>query len=233
MKPSAHLEDAALLLDATGEQVSPHVRECDICQRRQANLTAGLRDAERAWRGEIGKRKPLGGRVSLFLAGLAVTASLFVAGMFWQARSPKLSNQPDPTLTPGRVSATANRVCLVAEDRHIALSDARAMEVFRRYAIRHPKPGQFEIDYLIPPDLGGSPDPDNLWPQPYEAGVWNSHVKDALEDRLHTLVCTGRLDLATAQKDLMNGWIPAYRKYFATNEPLQEHALFLKDKPWE
>lgn len=230
---SHHPDDAVLLLDATGEQISGHVRTCERCRRRQAQLMDSVHDAERAWRGEIRKHRPLGKRVSLFLAGLTATAALFVGGMFWQSRSQTWSDQPDPVLTPGRASGNFQQACLASGEPAVGLSDARAMEVFRRYSIRHPKPGQFEIDYLIPPDLGGTRDADNLWPQPYHAGVWNSHVKDALEDRLHDLVCSGKLDLQTAQRELMGGWISAYRKYFHTREPLQEHAMFFKDRPWE
>ena len=82
------------------------------------------------------------------------------------------------------------------------VSASVAREVFRRYGIRNPRPRSYEVDYLIPPALGGTGDPRNLWPQPYSAGVWNARVKDALEDRLRTLVCEGKLDLATAQRDL-------------------------------
>jgi len=39
-------------------------------------------------------------------------------------------------------------------------------------------------------------------------------VKDALEDRLHTMVCSGQLDLATAQRELSRDWVAAYKKYF-------------------
>jgi hypothetical protein len=50
--------------------------------------------------------------------------------------------------------------------------------------------------------------------------VWNSRVKDALEERLHEMVCSGQLDLTTAQHDIATDWIAAYRKYFHTNNPL-------------
>jgi hypothetical protein len=45
-------------------------------------------------------------------------------------------------------------------------------------------------------------------------------VKDALEDRLHDMVCSGQLDLATAQHDIATNWISAYKKYFHTQNPL-------------
>jgi hypothetical protein len=72
------------------------------------------------------------------------------------------------------------------------------------------------VDYLITRDLGGAPSVRNLWPQPNGAR-WNAGAKDQLEQRLHDLVCTGRLNLATAQHDIAADWIGAYRKYVGEN----------------
>ena len=88
------------------------------------------------------------------------------------------------------------------------------------------------MDYLITPALGGSDDIRNLWPQPYSAGVWNARVKDALEDRLRQLVCEGKLDLESAQREIARDWIGAYKKYFHTDHPLVHHLSFVKDRPW-
>ena len=76
------------------------------------------------------------------------------------------------------------------------------------------------MDHLISLELGGSNSIKNLWPQSYETQPWNAHVKDALENELHDEVCSGRLDLATAQHDIATDWIAAYKKYFHTNAPL-------------
>jgi hypothetical protein len=38
-------------------------------------------------------------------------------------------------------------------------------------------------------------------------------VKDALERKLHSLVCVGQLDLETAQRETASDWIEAYKKY--------------------
>jgi hypothetical protein len=65
---------------------------------------------------------------------------------------------------------------------------------------------------------GGASSIRNLWLQPYSA-VWNAHVKDELEDRLHGLVCAGEVDLATAQREISRDWIGAYKKYFHTDKP--------------
>jgi hypothetical protein len=51
--------------------------------------------------------------------------------------------------------------------------------------------------------------------------VWNAHIKDALEEHLRAMVCAGDLDLETAQRDLAQDWIAAYKKYFHTDRPVE------------
>ena len=84
--------------------------------------------------------------------------------------------------------------------------------VFGAYGIPSPQPGQYEIDYLTTPDLGGAESTRNLWPEPYSTR-WNARLKDTLEQRLHQLVCAQKVDLATARHDIATDWIAAYRKY--------------------
>lgn len=171
----------------------------------------------------------------------AVAAVVLVGvGVMWsgwrRAYSPEAEFAPNATWTPGSVRVSNRDVVCSAPDREApgpAVSASVAQEVFRRYGIRHPRPRSYEVDYLIPPALGGTSDPRNLWPQPYSAGVWNARVKDALEDRLRTMVCDGSLDLAVAQRDLARDWIAAYKKYFRTGTPLLDHVAFVKDRPWE
>jgi hypothetical protein len=91
-------------------------------------------------------------------------------------------------------------------------------QVFEAYGITNPGPDAYEIDYLITPDLGGAANIRNLWPQPYNT-IWNAQVKDQLEERLHAMVCSGEIDLATAQRDLATDWVRAYKKYFRTDRP--------------
>jgi hypothetical protein len=59
--------------------------------------------------------------------------------------------------------------------------------------------------------------------RPYTGSPWNAYVKDALEDHLRGMVCSGQLDLATAQHEIAVNWIAAYKKYFRTRRPLQQH----------
>ena len=69
-----------------------------------------------------------------------------------------------------------------------------------------------EIDHLISLELGGSNDITNLWPQSF-SGVTNAHDKDKLENKLHTLVCSGKITLPQAQSEISTDWIAAYNKY--------------------
>jgi hypothetical protein len=92
--------------------------------------------------------------------------------------------------------------------------------IFQEYGIVTARSEDYEIDYLIAPGLGGADDIHNLWPEPYSSSAWNARVKDALEEHLHEMVCAGRLDLTTAQRDIATDWIAAYKKYFHTDKPL-------------
>jgi hypothetical protein len=42
---------------------------------------------------------------------------------------------------------------------------------------------------------------------------------DALERKIHNLVCAGQLDLKTAQHEIASNWIEAYQKYVSENPP--------------
>jgi len=166
--------------------------------------------------------------------GLALAASVAVAvGVFQlaQARGGRVHSGaehsvavPSPRLTPGATLPLTQRdVCSAATKAQVpAVPDALQRQVFAAYGIKDPAPGAYEVDYLITPQLGGASSLRNLWPEPYFDTRWNARVKDALEDRLHQLVCSGQLDLATAQRDIARDWIAAYKKYFDTDQPLAE-----------
>lgn len=142
---------------------------------------------------------------------------------------------PDPRLTPGAtLPVTRADLCgegFVEGARIVPAAVAR--QVFAAYGIDTPEPRAYEVDYLISPALGGADQVRNFWPQPYGNTIWTANTKDALEDRLHGLVCAGEVDLATAQQEIARDWIAAYKKYFHTDRPLPEHFSFLKDRPWE
>ena len=94
-------------------------------------------------------------------------------------------------------------------------------KVLEEYGVAGRRTQDYELDYLISPQLGGTEDISNLWPQPAASTEWNMRAKDALENRLHQLVCRGNVSLATAQRDLATDWISAYKKYFHTTQPVR------------
>ncbi len=126
---------------------------------------------------------------------------------------------PKNSLTPGETrTVSIGDVCSAAPREAATVPVSLRQQVFREYGINDKRPNAYEVDYLITPELGGASSIRNLWPQPYSA-VWNAHVKDELEDRLHGLVCAGQVDLATAQREISRDWISAYKKYFHTDKP--------------
>ena len=104
--------------------------------------------------------------------------------------------------------------------------------MLRDYGMEGLAEAEYELDYLITPELGGSSDRRNLWPERYQSRVWNALVKDELERLLPTLVCRGAIDLATAQRDIASNWIAAYKKYFRTDRPVATQARASPDDRW-
>ena len=123
--------------------------------------------------------------------------------------------RPDPRLTPGvglpGITVTQIRQSGWAK-RHRDVPEKEKRRVYTEYGIAHHAPRAFEVDHLIPLELGGSNDIRNLWPESY-TGPWNAHIKDKLEDRLHALVCAGRLSLTVAQHAIATDWIRAFGVY--------------------
>ncbi len=133
---------------------------------------------------------------------------------------------PNRGLTPGATrNVTVSDVCSMSHEEVVAeVSTSLRQEVFHEYGIANARAGDYEIDYLIAPGLGGAEDIHNLWPQPYTSRIWNAHVKDTLEEHLHQMVCEGKLDLSKAQRDIATDWIAAYKTYFHTDRPLSQRS---------
>ena len=137
---------------------------------------------------------------------------------------------PDASLTPGAVQPlTVSEVCKAGGPRENRPPLPLQMAVFHEYGMDGAPAQQYEVDHLITPALGGTDDIRNLWPESYSS-QWNAHVKDELEDHLHDLVCQGKLDLPTAQRDIARDWISAYEKYFHTDKPLPRNSKLIADR---
>ena len=159
-------------------------------------------------------------------AAVVLAASATVLAGRWAsihrpAAALRALSSPNAALTPGAaILASRNQVCSAPNTNNRAVPAFLQRQVFAEYGISAAQTRAYEVDYLITPALGGADDIHNLWPQSYAETVWNARVKDALEDRLHDLVCQGQVDLATAQRDISMDWIAAYKKYFRTDQPL-------------
>jgi hypothetical protein len=93
------------------------------------------------------------------------------------------------------------------------LSGQRSVGDVTKCIERSKNPSCYEEDHLINLELGWSPNsPQNLWPEPL-VGPWNARVKDRLENKLHKMVCDGKMSLTDAQKAIATDWVAAYRKY--------------------
>ena len=248
MEQSDHLTDRDIVLLLDGElrsarqrEAREHLETCGSCQARKARIEGTIAEFVNAYHGNPDSQAPpsAGPRALLraqleeaqprtsFGPGLSIAASLMVACLALFAIYARGVNRrtgdlsiPKNSLTPGETrSVSIDDVCggtprLGARTVPVSLRQ----QVFREYGINDKRPNAYEVDYLITPELGGSSSIRNLWPQPYSV-VWNAHVKDELEDRLHGLVCTGQVDLPTAQRELSRNWIAAYKKYFHTDKP--------------
>jgi hypothetical protein len=128
---------------------------------------------------------------------------------------------PDRLLTPGvsRPVSTSEVCTETYSDNAEVVPASVKQRVFEEYGM--PQSKNYELDYLISPQLGGTDDVRNLWPEPASASVWIARDKDALENRLQQLVCQNKIDLSTAQRDLATDWISAYKKYFHTDRPIE------------
>ena len=246
---NVHLSDRDLIMAADGElssrrkaQVVAHLDACWSCRERMGSIETTISGFVRARNQELndslpssaGPRALLRARLAEALAStaapraiwrLAPAASIFftvlaaiaiIFGTTVNAEGPK----PKAGLTPGETRPiTIDEICRnpQAEVITVNIPEETRRKVFSEYGI-DARADSFEVDYLITPDLGGAQSIRNLWPQPYGAR-WNAHVKDKLEQRLHQLVCEGKVDLTTAQHDIAVDWIGAYKKYVGASVP--------------
>jgi hypothetical protein len=129
---------------------------------------------------------------------------------------------PDPDLTPGNTfDVTAQDLCVIGYTKKVRNVPAEMKrKVYQEYGITSHGPGDYEVDHLIPLELGGSNSIKNLWPESHRTSPWNAQVKDRLEGKLHEMVCSGQLDLKTAQRAIVSDWIEAYKVYVSANPPM-------------
>jgi len=208
-----------------GEEVSNFIagswNSADAASGRRS-LQMRLREEEPSL--SSGQRVPLLMRSRMtpaFLGGTAVV--LTVGALFFflpnagKANAEIAASLPNRALTPGMTRRVdLGDICRESdEDLDPAVPVQRKEAIFREYGISPDHGGdEFQVDYLISPQLGGTDDVRNLWPQSYKETTWNAEVKDALERHLNRLVCERKITLEEAQHAIAHDWIAAYQKYF-------------------
>jgi hypothetical protein len=123
---------------------------------------------------------------------------------------------PNAALTPGDIFYVAvEQLAHSGYTRTVRnVSNATKHQVYLAYGITDTH--GYVIDHLIPLEIGGSNEVTNLWPQPKK----EARIKDKLEETLHHLIISHRVDLAIAQQEVAANWVAAYDKYCgAAKEP--------------
>jgi len=116
---------------------------------------------------------------------------------------------PDHVYTPGIVRTTD--ASLVCHSTTKAIRQPGIQTVYVLYGATKVKGKCCEIDHLISLELGGDNGLANEWPQPYEPRP-GAHEKDVVENYLHAQVCSGKISLADAQKQIAMDWYVVYLK---------------------
>ena len=164
-----------------------------------------MRSGARAWASAITA-------IAVVVPLTAVGPSFAAGGLFRHSRGEPL---PDPHLTPG---ATFNVSVATVCRRGYATSvrdvpESEKQRAYAEYGVLHHATDQYEIDHLIPLELGGNNSLANLWPELNDHPHGFLNTKDILENRLHSLVCTGAMSLRSAQTRIASNWVLAYHRY--------------------
>jgi hypothetical protein len=122
---------------------------------------------------------------------------------------------PDAKCTPGVIDNRVSQsnvhetICVPGYTATIRPSTSYTnpikTERMAAYGIALSLRNEYELDHLIPLELGGHPTAiENLWPEP---GIPNE--KDKIENELHRRVCDGRIALTDAQQRIATNWTTA------------------------
>jgi hypothetical protein len=120
---------------------------------------------------------------------------------------------PSSFQTPGNKSkANEAQVCAADYEASVKpIAKWQRDQAIERYG-RRPEDFTGELDHLIPLSLGGTNDPDNVWPMP-PSKIMGPEQKKALDLKLHQLVCDKTLKLKDAQDAIKKDWVKAYNQY--------------------
>jgi hypothetical protein len=120
---------------------------------------------------------------------------------------------PDRSCTPGAIDPAVTQanigstICRAGYTTSVRPPEAQTGAF--KWNQAEPAYGQYdvsgELDHLVPLELGGANDARNLW---VEAGPI-PNPKDSVENALNQAVCSGRITLRAAQREIAGNWLRA------------------------
>jgi 5-methylcytosine-specific restriction endonuclease McrA len=123
---------------------------------------------------------------------------------------------PDPRCTPGARFKNADRrhICRSGYTKSVRnVSESLKDRVYAEYGVTTHTRATYEVDHLVPLELGGSNAIANLFPERATPRP-GFHEKDRLENKAHDRVCAGARPLRATQRSIANDWTVLYDTYF-------------------
>ncbi len=128
------------------------------------------------------------------------------------ARGTGLQVLPDPVCTPGATDSRVTQaniqltICRTGYTSTVRPPESYTEPLKRQLVQSYGETGalsRYELDHLVPLELGGHPTSvANLWPEPGAS----PNSKDRVELAANRAVCSGRLALADAQREMAADW---------------------------
>jgi len=121
---------------------------------------------------------------------------------------------PDLSCSPGKVNpnCTKENICTPGYTKTVRnVTQKKKEQVYINYGVLTRTTGEYEMDHIIPLELCGSNDIENLYPQPAEP-ILGFKQKDRLENLANDLVCAGEETLKDAQIKISSNWIEYYHE---------------------
>ena len=131
-----------------------------------------------------------------------------------------LGANPDRRCSPGAYSSKLTKPVICSASFHTSairnVPQSKKYAVEAEYGMAQKSYGSaLEIDHIVSLELGGSNDIANLFPERASPAP-GYHVKDKLENKLHSLVCSGSMTLGSARVGIASNWQSLYGKVYGT-----------------
>jgi hypothetical protein len=176
------------------------------------------------------------------LSWLIALAILAVLGLVYWNASRRVGLRPSPSIAerrigdpslypprniPGAVALAVTQtnihetICISGYTRGVRPPSSVTNRIKRERFEEEKLPGtpsDYELDHLIPLELGGCPDClTNLWMEPWSSP--GAREKDAVENYLHREVCNDQMSLGEAQKLIAGDWFAVYKSLQSEKAP--------------